>query len=164
MGGTWRDFIRGGRWWWHKTLKLSLLLRINLCISLFPSFLLVPHLCDISQIWMGISSLRCMLEDKERKCCIFKGAMKAQDVRGWILDLHCHCPLFRSAVFTPPWLCIVHCCKRQKCYLLTSPICCRSGHADCLWLTRAQAPHVCSLFQPVAPDERESSGSRFSHI
>lgn len=42
VGGTWRDFIRGGRWWWHKTLKLSLSLRISLCISLFLSFLLVP--------------------------------------------------------------------------------------------------------------------------
>lgn len=157
VGGTWRDFIRGSRWWWHKTLKLSLLLGINLCILLFLSFFLVPPLCDISQMWMDIFPLRCMLKDREGKCCIFKGVTKAQDVRGWILDLHCHCPLFRSAVYTSPLLCIVNCCKEQIYYRLTSPTCCRSGNADSLWLTRAQALHVCSFFfQLVKPHKRKS--------
>lgn len=91
VGGTWRDFIRGGRWWWHKTLKLSLSLRISLCILLFLPFLLV--LPSNTPLWHIVSThiyltLRCRLEDWEGKCCNFKD----QNVRGWILDLFCQCP------------------------------------------------------------------------
>lgn len=71
VGGTWRDFIRGGRWWWHKTLKA--LLSPGSISESCSFFLLFTCLPLNMPLWhMDISSFTCWLEVREGKC--FKGA------------------------------------------------------------------------------------------
>lgn len=81
VGGTWRDFIRGGRWWWHKTLKLSLFLGISLSLFCLLSSCLLPHtdthLGDILQMWMDIFALRCRPGGDARKMLHFQRCHKS---------------------------------------------------------------------------------------
>lgn len=112
VGGTWRDFIRGGRWWWHKTLKLSLFFSASLFFSCPPPNTPLWHIGDVNghlrfEVWAG--------GWRQKMLRFFKGVTKVQDVRGWIVDLHCHCPLFRSHTYTSLPLCIVHCRKDAIC-------------------------------------------------
>lgn len=147
VGGTLRDFMWGGRWWWHKTLKLfSLSRRINLCISLFLSFIQTHDMWQIADVQgHPVWGVRQTLHLQRCHTGTLRWEAGPQAVAVTLLKV-------RSAMD----------CTHYDLSALIVVI--KGRHAICSprrpaavtlsilqWLTRAEAPLVCSSFQPVAP-------------
>lgn len=161
VGGTWRDFIRGGRWCWHKTLKLSLFLRISLWILLFLSFLLGPtYTRTFVTSWRceWTSSLQGVGWRDRRNMLHFQRCQKAQARERERLD---HWPVIALRSGQPctcsyPSLLFIVIKSRHAICLPHQPAAALATQTLSIW---TQALHVFSSFQPVAPHKREARGS-----